>query len=154
MQGGVACGSRETTRRKSAPMRSTWDRVVELDPTDCMKLLSSVRLGRVAWTGADGPQVLPVNHTVLDGQIIIRTALYSTIADATRNKRVAFEADELDDRMASGWSVLAVGDSEHVEDRDEMMQLFRRIGEPWAPGSRPLVARIVPTRVTGRRFSR
>src|SRR4051794_40944527 len=72
-------------------MRSTWDRVVELDPTDCMKLLSSVRFGRIAWTGADGPQVLPVNHTVLDGQIIIRTALYSTTADATRNNRVAFK---------------------------------------------------------------
>ena len=133
-------------------MASTWDHVEELDPADCMKLLSTVRLGRVAWTGPEGPQVLPVNHTVLDGSIILRTGLYSTIADATRDNRVAFEADELDDRMRSGWSVLVVGDSRHVEDREEMMQLFRRIGEPWAPGSRPLVARIVPVSVTGRRF--
>src|SRR3954469_5286993 len=109
MQGGVACGSRETTRRKSAPMRSTWDRVVELDPTDCMRLLSSVRLGRVAWTGADGPQVLPVNHTVLDGQTSSAQPSTAPLLTPPGTTGSAFEADELDDRMASGWSVLAVG---------------------------------------------
>jgi nitroimidazol reductase NimA-like FMN-containing flavoprotein (pyridoxamine 5'-phosphate oxidase superfamily) len=133
-------------------MRSTWERVEQLDPGDCMRLLTSVRLGRVAWAGAEGPQVLPVNHTVLDGNIVFRTDIYSAIAEATRDSTVAFEADELDDRMRSGWSVLVVGHSEHVLDRDEVAQLFRRMGEPWAPGSRPLVAKIVPTQVTGRRF--
>jgi len=65
---------------------------------------------------------------------------------------VAFEADELDDRLDSGWSVLVVGQSEHVEDRTEIADLFHRMGQPWAPGLRPVVARIVPSRVTGRRF--
>jgi uncharacterized protein len=92
-----------------------------------------VRLGRVGWSGPQGPQVLPVNHRVLDGAIVFRTNLYSALADGTREAVVAFEADELDDRMRSGWSVLAVGRSEHLEDPAEIKEVFRRIDDPWAP---------------------
>jgi uncharacterized protein len=131
-----------------------WTRSEPLEPDECLRLLGSVRWGRVGFTAAAGPQILPVNHTVIDGAVVFRTDLYSAVADATRGAVVAFEADELDDRMRSGWSVLVVGEAGHVEDRAEMVDLFHRLGEPWAPGSRPLVARIVPTQVTGRRFER
>jgi nitroimidazol reductase NimA-like FMN-containing flavoprotein (pyridoxamine 5'-phosphate oxidase superfamily) len=135
-------------------MTTLWSSSVALEAAECIRLLSDTRLGRVGFTSAAGPQVLPVNHTVLDGSIVFRTDLYSSLADATRGGTVAFEADELDDRMRSGWSVLVVGEAEHVENLDEMEDVFRRMGQPWAPGSRPLVARIVPTQVTGRRFER
>jgi uncharacterized protein len=133
-------------------MTSTWQRVEPLEPSECMRLLASVRLGRLAWAGAEGPQVLPVNHSVLEGNIVFRTDLYSALAEGSRTGTVAFEADELDDRLQSGWSVLVRGRAEHVEDPSEMSGLFHRLGEPWAPGSRPLVARVVPSQVTGRRF--
>jgi uncharacterized protein len=133
-------------------MTSTWQVMEPLEPSECMRLLASVRLGRLAWSGPEGPHVLPVNHSVLEGNVVIRTDLYSTIAEGTRSGTVAFEADELDDRLTSGWSVLVRGRAEHVEDRTEMADLFRRMGQPWAPGSRPLVARVVPAQVTGRRF--
>ncbi len=135
-------------------MTKLWTRAQALEPDECLRLLASVRWGRVGFTGAAGPQILPVNHAVLDGAIVLRTDLYSAVADATRGTVVAFEADELDDRLDSGWSVLAVGEAQHVEDRNEMIDLFGRLGEPWAPGSRPLVARISPTDLTGRRFHR
>lgn len=64
------------------------------------------------------------------------------------------KADKLDDRMQSGWSVLVVGLAEHVEDHAKMAEIFTRIGQPWTPGSRPPIARIVPSQVTGRRFQR
>ena len=131
-----------------------WSQAESLDPDECLRLLSSARVGRLGFAAPTGPQVLPVNYTLLDGAIVLRTDLYSTIADGTRGTVVAFEVDELDDRLQSGWSVLAVGEAHHVEDHAEMADLFRRAGEPWAPGSRPLVARIVPSRVTGRRFQR
>lgn len=135
-------------------MTTLWNETESLEPTECMRLLASVRLGRVGFTGPTGPQVLPVNHTVLDGTIVFRTDLYSAIADGTRASTVAFEVDELDDRMQSGWSVLVVGHADHVENQVEMADVFTRMGQPWAPGSRPLVARIIPSRVTGRRFQR
>jgi hypothetical protein len=76
------------------------------------------------------------------------------IAEGTREVDVAFEADELDDLMQSGWSVLVTGRAEHVEDPEDVAEIFRRMGEPWAPGSRPMVVRIRPAEVTGRRFDR
>jgi nitroimidazol reductase NimA-like FMN-containing flavoprotein (pyridoxamine 5'-phosphate oxidase superfamily) len=127
---------------------------VALEPDECMRLLASVRLGRVGLSTPAGPLVLPVNHTVLDGTIVFRTDLYGTLADGTRDGTVAYEADELDDSMRSGWSVLVVGRAEHVEDPVDVSDVYRRMGVPWAPGPRPLVARILPTKVTGRRFTR
>lgn len=135
-------------------MTNLWNSSVALEPVECMRLLSQTRLGRVGFTSSAGPQVLPVNHTVLDGSIVFRTELYTSLADGTRDSTVAFEADELDDRMSSGWSVLVVGHAQHVEDVTDMQDVFRRMGQPWAPGARPLVARIVPAEVTGRRFER
>ena len=135
-------------------MRTLWTQAEALKPDECLRLLASVRLGRVGFTAPVGPQVLPVNHTVVDETILFRTDLYSALADGTRAAVVAFEADELDDRLQSGWSVLAIGEAQHVEDPAELTELFGRMDEPWAPGSRSLVARIVPTHVTGRRFRR
>lgn len=135
-------------------MTTTWQRKEKLDPAECMRLLSSSRLGRLGMCTPAGPQILPVNHSVLDGAIIFRTQLDSAIAEGTEGSDVAFEADELDDVMQSGWSVLVTGRAEHVEDADEVAELFRRMGEPWAPGLRPLVVRIHPAQVTGRKFER
>ena len=118
-----------------------------------MRLLSSARWGRVGLTTPDGPVVLPVNHAVLDGSVVFRTDLYGVLADGTDGAVVAFEVDELDDRMRSGWSVLVTGRAEHVEAPVEVAEAFGRLDQPWAPGPRPLVARIVLTRVTGRRFT-
>lgn len=131
----------------------TWDHAAALEPEECIRLLSSARLGRVGLNTPDGPQVLPVNHAVVNGTIVFRTDLYGVLADGTDGVVVAFEADELDDRMRSGWSVLVVGLAEHVEEHADVVDAFQRLGHPWAPGPRPLVARIVPARVTGRRFS-
>jgi nitroimidazol reductase NimA-like FMN-containing flavoprotein (pyridoxamine 5'-phosphate oxidase superfamily) len=100
-----------------------------------------------------GPQILPVNYTLVDDAIMFRTHLYSALAAGTTQGTVAFEVDELDDRLEFGWSVLAIGRAEHVQGED-MIEIFRALREPWAPGSRPLVARIVPDVITGRRFER
>ena len=135
-------------------MTSAWEKAEKLEPAECMALLSSVRYGRVGWSGTLGPQVLPVNHRVLDGAVVFRTKLYSALADGTREGMAAFEADELEDRMQSGWSVLVVGRSEHLEDPAEIREVFQRMDEPWAPGSRQLLVRIAPEQVTGRRFHR
>ena len=41
----------------------------------------------------------------LDGNVLSRKDLYGAVAEATRTGTVAFEADELDDGLRSGWSV-------------------------------------------------
>jgi hypothetical protein len=49
---------------------------------------------------------------------------------------------------------VVLGRAEQVEDQAEIAAFFRQVREPWAPGSRPLLVRIVPSQVTGRRFLR
>ena len=135
-------------------MTSAWARIETLDESESMRMLGSVRWGRCAWSGQEGPRILPVNYSVLDGNVYFRTALYGSLANAASGGAVALEADELDDRLSSGWSVVVLGRAEQVEDQTEVASLFHRIGQPWAPGSRPVLVRIRPSQVTGRRFWR
>lgn len=133
-------------------MTSTWTRVEPLDETESMRMLGSVRWGRCAWSTPEGPRILPVNHSVLDGDVFFRTGLYGSLAEAAAGNTVALEADELDERLSSGWSVVVLGSAEQVQDPGELASLFRRLPQPWAPGSRPVLVRIVVSQVTGRRF--
>jgi len=134
-------------------MTSTWASAATLDRDECTRLLTSARVWRVGMCTPDGPVVLPVNYLYLDGAILFRTQLDSALAAGTQEGTVAFEVDELDDRLQSGWSVLVVGRAEHLQGQ-EMRDVFGRLDEPWAPGSRPLLARIECSTVTGRRFER
>jgi nitroimidazol reductase NimA-like FMN-containing flavoprotein (pyridoxamine 5'-phosphate oxidase superfamily) len=133
-------------------MTSTWTRVEVLDEAEAMRMLGSARWGRCAWSDPEGPRILPVNYSVLDGNVLLRTELYGSLAGAASGNAVALEADELDDRLSSGWSVVVLGRAEQVHDPAEIASLFPRMPQPWAPGSRPVLVRILPSQVTGRRF--
>jgi nitroimidazol reductase NimA-like FMN-containing flavoprotein (pyridoxamine 5'-phosphate oxidase superfamily) len=123
-----------------------------LPPEECRDLLGAKSVGRVAFTGPDGPQVLPVNYVVHRRDIFFRTATDSTLAKAMRNSRVAFEIDDIDEFLQSGWSVVAVGDADLVDDPDLLVELWGDQGpKPWAAGLRTQFVRIRPIRVTGRR---
>lgn len=123
-----------------------------LTPDECWELLTAKSVGRVGFTGPDGPQVLPVNYVVHMRSVVFRTAAQSALADAMRGSLVAFEIDDIDEFMQRGWSVLAVGDAELVEDPDLLAELWGdRDPQPWAVGVRTQFVRIRPTRLTGRR---
>jgi uncharacterized protein len=124
----------------------------ELPPEECRELLTIKSVGRVGFDGPDGPQVLPVNYVFHRRSIFFRTAAGSALAAAMRDRRVAFEIDEIDDFLQGGWSVLIVGDADLVEDEDLIVELWGDQGpKPWAPGVRTLFVQIQPIRVTGRR---
>jgi nitroimidazol reductase NimA-like FMN-containing flavoprotein (pyridoxamine 5'-phosphate oxidase superfamily) len=133
---------------------STWTRIQHLDEAESLRMLGSVRWGRCAWNGPEGPRILPVNLTVLDRSVFFRTNLYGSLVEAADGRAVALEADELDDRLSSGWSVVVLGHAKQVEDPAEVASVFSRLGDPWAPGSRPVVVKVDPSQVTGRRFLR
>ncbi|HZO67232.1 MAG TPA: pyridoxamine 5'-phosphate oxidase family protein [Kribbellaceae bacterium] len=123
-----------------------------LPPEECRELLAVKSVGRVGFNGPDGPQVLPVNYVVHRRAIFFRTAVGSALADAMRNSRVAFEIDDIDEFLQSGWSVMAVGDAELVDDPDILVELWGDEGpKPWAVGLRTQFVRIRPIRFTGRR---
>jgi len=101
----------------------------QLDRWTCFALLTTQHVGRLV-IGGDEPYVVPMNYSVTDGVITLRTSP-DTVAATTGARRVAFEVDMFDDRTHSGWSVVVHGrlvalpsDADHVG------------VESWAPGGR------------------
>lgn len=123
----------------------------ELERSECVQLLSAKLVGRVAVCGPRGPQVFPVNYSVHEGTILFRTTPYSQLANLASDARAAFEVDEVDEFLQSGWSVLVVGTATRVSDPDELPDNLSERPEPWAQGARTLFIRINPDEITGRR---
>lgn len=123
-----------------------------LDRAECMRLLGSVPIGRVAFTSDALPSVQPVTF-VLDGeQVVFRTRPGSKLDAAARNAIVAFEVDEYDAAQRTGWSVTAVGRAAVVTDADGMDRLAKLPLQPWAAGRREHFVTISVVIVHGRRI--
>jgi nitroimidazol reductase NimA-like FMN-containing flavoprotein (pyridoxamine 5'-phosphate oxidase superfamily) len=123
----------------------------ELTTAECLMLLQSKRVGRIVWCGERGPQALPVNYVVDNGRILFRTSPYSAIAKLAVEQQVAFEVDDIDEFIETGWSVLVVGMAHRVDDPGDIPRSLEDRPAPWAPGARNLYIRIQPDTVTGRR---
>ena len=53
-----------------------------ITPARCTELLSTQSVGRVAWQGPKGPQILPVTYVYYDGSIVFRTSPNSVLSDS------------------------------------------------------------------------
>ena len=127
-------------------------RTGELDARECRGLLEGRQVGRVAVCTPTGPQILPVNYVVDGASIVFRTAPYGVLGRHAWHDRIAFEIDDTDVPTKSGWSVLATGQGELVEDAGELAALRAFTdNRPWGPGSRLLYVRLRRDSLTGRR---
>src|SRR3954462_7103812 len=81
----------------------------ELSPPECERLLRRGVLGRVALSTPEGPLIVPVDYTVFEDTIVIRTSTYSALGAYGRDAMLAFEVDHLDQDRRTGWSVVARG---------------------------------------------
>lgn len=134
------------------PMDSDTHGLEVLDRPECLALLRSVPLGRIVFTDRALPAVQPVNFTVAEGNVVIRTSAGSKLAAAARRAVVAFEVDEYDAATRTGWSVVIVGQAELVSDPRELEVLETLPLETWAPGLRNHFIRIRPEIMTGRKI--
>jgi nitroimidazol reductase NimA-like FMN-containing flavoprotein (pyridoxamine 5'-phosphate oxidase superfamily) len=135
------------------------DRIMEeLDENECLKLIGTGGIGRIAYVGRFGPVVLPVNYKLRGGAIVFRTAENAPLDEdlrtgiANADYKVAFEIDDIDAAAQQGWSVLTQGPAHHVHGPELNVARSAPV-ETWAPGERELFVRIVPSRITGRRVS-
>lgn len=121
-----------------------------LDRGECLALLATATVGRVAVTTGALPQVVPVNF-YLDGErILLRTAAGTKLDAALRNAVVAFEADAFDSMYHSGWSVVVTGIARVLPDN---VALARRAPLlRWAPDGRERTMAISTDIVSGRRI--
>jgi nitroimidazol reductase NimA-like FMN-containing flavoprotein (pyridoxamine 5'-phosphate oxidase superfamily) len=124
-----------------------------LTAAECYELLSSGGVGRVAFSTADGPVVVPVNYAMADQTVIFRTAP-DTLLAGHLNCLAGFEVDRLDEVQSQGWSVLVSGRAVRVTGEAEVRHLERHADvQPWAGGARDVYVRIIPHRITGRRIT-
>ena len=127
--------------------------LVELEPDECLELLRSKTIGRLGWTGAYGPQVVPVNYAVGDDDtILFRTSPGSGLAKVLYEAQVAFEVDDTDEFLEAGWSVLVVGTTTYLHSPGSIPHELSRRPRPWASGERTMYIRIQPDHITGRRL--
>lgn len=124
-----------------------------LEPAECLRLLRPGGVGRVAITTPSGPEVLPVNYTLLDDAVIVRTDPTGPIA-AHAHTDVGFEVDYVDEALRRGWSVLITGPAHPVTSARDLDRIRRghAAPEPWPGGQRDLYLRISPNKITGRRI--
>ncbi|MFF7356418.1 helix-turn-helix domain-containing protein [Streptomyces filipinensis] len=128
-------------------------RFTELSAVECQALLGSHGVGRLAVSTSSGPEIVPVNYSVVDGAIVFRTATGATPALAD-GRQVAFEVDRIDDAFSQGWSVLVRGVGRVVLDsREQRWYAEKAHSKPWAGGHRERWMRIDSHVVTGRRIT-
>jgi nitroimidazol reductase NimA-like FMN-containing flavoprotein (pyridoxamine 5'-phosphate oxidase superfamily) len=125
----------------------------ELSQAQCRELLAAGLVGRVAVCTPVGPHIVPVNLSIVDGDVVLRTTPYSVLGSHARGAMLAVEIDELDYERERGWSVVARGRADAVTSAEELDHI-RRSWEPraWASGHRNLFLRISGPELTGRRL--
>jgi nitroimidazol reductase NimA-like FMN-containing flavoprotein (pyridoxamine 5'-phosphate oxidase superfamily) len=98
---------------------------------ECLELLQQVVVGRIGYVTDGVAIILPVNFTVLDGDIVFCTAKGSTLKWLSLRGRLSFQADESRWADCEGWSVLIHGVAREVTDPSELEMLRRGTLRSW-----------------------
>jgi uncharacterized protein len=129
------------------------NRLEILGRDECLRLLATDEIGRLAVVVANTPLVVPVNYA-LDGDAVVFRTDPGTKLDQGPRARASFEVDCFDRVERRGWSVIATGRLEEVTHFDAAT--FERVRgldvDPWAAGEKAHWMRLQPDRVTGRRL--
>lgn len=122
-----------------------------LQRSECLELLASDVVGRLAVIDGGTPVILPINY-VLDGDTVVFRTEKGLKLDAGPRSPASFEIDSVDREHRTGWSVVVTGRLEEVTDFDAAAW-HRALDlpiDPWASGEKSHWMRLVPARITGR----
>lgn len=129
-------------------------RMTPLATVEALELLAQVPLGRVVFSHEALPAVRLVNHVIADGHIVIRAHSGAAVLGAAGADGVlAYEADRIDDRTRTGWSVIVTGTASLVHEPDRLAR-YESLLNPWIEAEMGHVIRIRPDIVTGYRLTR
>ncbi|MFF8771125.1 pyridoxamine 5'-phosphate oxidase family protein [Kitasatospora sp. NPDC015120] len=130
------------------------DPLEELGADTCLRLLSTVPVGRVVYTEHALPAVLPVSFEVApDGRLLLAVRRGSATARGLDGTVVAFQADQLDPVTRTGWSVLVHGRADVLRDPEQVRRALRSGLRPWVGDPDPMVVSLVPELISGRRLT-
>jgi nitroimidazol reductase NimA-like FMN-containing flavoprotein (pyridoxamine 5'-phosphate oxidase superfamily) len=129
-------------------------RLLPIEPDECLRLLGAESIGRLAVVDGQAPLILPVNYAMDQGTIVFRTAP-GTKLRVGPGRHGCFEIDGFDREAHTGWSVVAGGRLEEVDQyQSSTWERLQGIDvTPWAAGERDHWVRLVPSHITGRRIA-
>lgn len=127
--------------------------LVVLDRAECLALLRTAGLGRIAYSTHGSPRIEVVNFLLDDAgtSAVIRMASSSRSAAVGRGESFALEVDRIDEADGTGWDVTATGRASRITDPEEIRRLDPLL-QSAAPGERRFFARITFGQIFGRRL--
>ncbi len=123
-----------------------------LDRSECLRLLTTVPVGRLIFTVGALPAVRMMNFVLAGDMIVLRTAPGTAAARKAPGSVVAFEADAVETATSSGWSVTVTGWAELVTDEHALATYSSLALVPWAPGERDQFITVRTDVVQGQRI--
>ncbi|GAA1772341.1 pyridoxamine 5'-phosphate oxidase family protein [Kocuria aegyptia] len=127
--------------------------VEELAPEECWDRLRADGVARLAVVVDGAPEIFPINYVVDRETIVFRSGVGTKVSGALEGRAVALEIDGQDRGAATAWSVVVKGGAESVRPGHALMAALELPLFPWQEGVKDRFVRIVPTTVTGRRFT-
>ncbi len=124
--------------------------LAELSRPESLRLLDQTPVGRIVYTVRALPAIVPVNHLVDNGMVVVRTHVGAECAGSV----VAYQADEL--ASVNGdecWTVTVTGVARRVLDPEELATYDKRLS-PLVSAADVETIRIYPEIVTGYRLVR
>jgi hypothetical protein len=120
---------------------------------ECLRLLGSRRVGRLAYVARPGvPDLVPVNYALHGEDVLVRSGIGPKLQAAERGESMVLEVDDLDDEAQTGWSVIATGPARRLTLAEVHSLPDSVLPKTWANGPRFAVLRIRPSRIEGRRL--
>lgn len=119
---------------------------------ECLRLLGASRVGRVVVTDRALPAAFPVNFALLDDDVVFLTTAGNKLEAAEEEEVMAFEVDDIEPALRSGWSVLVQGLASVMTDPGDLARAQALRLESWTPGGNRQFVRICSELVSGRRL--
>jgi nitroimidazol reductase NimA-like FMN-containing flavoprotein (pyridoxamine 5'-phosphate oxidase superfamily) len=123
-----------------------------MDRDECLGLLRSTDVGRVAVVDAGHPVIFPVNYAVDDELIVFRSAEGTKFDATVKGGPVSFEIDDIDRHTRSAWSVIVTGWARVVTTPSQLAALEELDLHPWSAHRKDNWIAIHPERISGRRI--
>ncbi len=131
-------------------------RFAKMTAEECWRRLGAEGVGRIGFNRGRGPRIHPVNYTVVDQVLYVRTAADSEfdgfVTMFSAGAFVAFEVDQLDSGGRDRWSVLVTARVCRSDQETRQRLLPGKVPVPAPAGPRPVLVRVDPVEITGRQL--
>ena len=127
-------------------------RMENLSEAEALDLAATVPVGRIVYSRYALPAVFIVNFKLDGRDPVFHTRKGPMFGAGVAESVVAFEVDRIDETTHEGWYVTFLGRAKLVTSPSEQARLAGLGVDPWAPGEREHVIKIVTEKVIGRRI--